>query len=105
MDKINIPPAVVNAAVALLSPYFEYPLTAGLVTDALLREITRRKAYSETTAPDALLTIKQVATILGCSTRTVSRYVERGQLIQIKLEMRSVRIRQSELDRFIDSGS
>ena len=49
---------------------------------------------------DSLLTIEDVARHLACSTRTVRRLLDEGELPVIRLN-RLVRILPSDLDRYI----
>ena len=52
---------------------------------------------------DKLLTIEEVAEILRVSTRSVNRYIESGRLKASKLGV--WRIKQSDLDRFLEETS
>jgi excisionase family DNA binding protein len=49
---------------------------------------------------DKLLTLKQVASTLGLSTKTISRYIESGKLKASKFGNRW-RIKPEEVDKFI----
>ena len=57
-----------------------------------------------TTKPNSpalpLLTIKEVAAILHCCTKTVQRLIAKKELAVVKLG-RWIRVRQEDLDRFI----
>jgi excisionase family DNA binding protein len=57
-----------------------------------------------TTKPNSptvpLLTIKEVAAILHCCTKTVRRLIAKKELAVVKLG-RWIRVRQDDLDRFI----
>ncbi len=57
---------------------------------------------SDTTANDELLTAEQVATKLHLHIATVWRYVREGKLRAVRLSYKGIRIRQSELDRFLN---
>ncbi|HET9921763.1 MAG TPA: helix-turn-helix domain-containing protein [Ktedonobacteraceae bacterium] len=50
---------------------------------------------------DDLLTIEDVARRLQVHEETVRRYIKRKQLIAIRLSNNNMRIRKSELDRFL----
>ena len=52
---------------------------------------------------DKLLTIEEVAEILRVSSRSVNRYIESGRLKASKLGV--WRIKQSDLDRFLEETS
>ncbi|MBL4844955.1 MAG: helix-turn-helix domain-containing protein [Planctomycetes bacterium] len=54
-------------------------------------------------AIDRLLTVAQVAARLACSQRTVRSYLASGRLLRVRLSPRAVRIRESELARFLAS--
>lgn len=53
---------------------------------------------------DELLTIDQVAAELQLHPDTIRRYIRQGKLKQTKIGGTAVRIRRSELDRFIAEG-
>jgi excisionase family DNA binding protein len=53
---------------------------------------------------DELLTIDQVAAELQLHPDTIRRYIRQGKLKQTKIGGTAVRIRRSELDRFIREG-
>lgn len=55
--------------------------------------------------PDELLTVAEVAEILKLNAQTIRNWLERGELPYIRLGTRRVRIRQSDLDAFIEAGS
>jgi excisionase family DNA binding protein len=48
-----------------------------------------------------LLSIQQVAELLGCSTRSVRRRIDQGELPAF-VDGRLVRVRASDLDRYIE---
>ncbi len=54
--------------------------------------------------PDELLTIDQVATELQLHPDTIRRYIKKKQLKSIKLGGSAVRIKRSELDKFIQES-
>jgi excisionase family DNA binding protein len=51
----------------------------------------------ETTSPD--LTIRQVATLLQCTERTIQRWIAIGQLPAQRVGVRFVRIKKSDVDK------
>lgn len=53
---------------------------------------------------DELLTIEQVAAELQLHPDTIRRYIRQKKLKQTKIAGTAVRIRRSELDRFIREG-
>lgn len=48
----------------------------------------------------AYLTVKDTATILGCSRQTVNNLINRGELKSIKYSERLTRVKRSDLDTF-----
>ncbi len=53
---------------------------------------------------EELLTVEEVAAYLKLNQQTVRNMIDRGQLHAVRIGARRVRIRQSELDRFIAAG-
>ncbi len=53
------------------------------------------------TLEDELLSVDQVARILGVHADTVRRYVRQKKLKAVRLSATNLRIRRSELERFI----
>ena len=52
-----------------------------------------------------LLSFREVSERLGLSIDTIRSYVTQKKLSKVSLSKRSVRIRESELDKFIESSS
>lgn len=52
-----------------------------------------------TTIPSQLLSIEQIAEILGCSTKTIRRMVSRGELPAYRYGSRLIRIDPADLHR------
>jgi len=50
---------------------------------------------------ERLLRVREVAERLGVTTRTVHRYLADGKLPKVQLSERAVRIRETDLDRFV----
>jgi len=63
---------------------------------------TKGGAMAEQTRPDRLLTVREVAGRLSVTTRTVHRYLADGKLPRVQLSERAVRIREADLERFIE---
>ncbi len=55
--------------------------------------------------PEPLLTVDEVATWLRVNPQTVRNWLDRGELQGVRLGSRRVRIRQSDLDRFVVDSS
>ena len=55
--------------------------------------------------PEPLLTVDEVAKWLKVNPQTVRNWLDRGELQGVRLGSRRVRIRQSDLDRFIVDSS
>ena len=58
---------------------------------------------TEQTKPAKLLTISEVARRLSVTPRTVHRYLAAGKLPRVQLSERAVRIREGDLERFIEA--
>lgn len=57
--------------------------------------------HEEAKQPEKYLTTKQAARVLGCHPKSIFRYARRGQLHPIRRSARSVRWRQSEIDKML----
>jgi excisionase family DNA binding protein len=57
----------------------------------------------ESNKNDDILTKKQAAAILGCTPRFLERHIAKGRLRALKPTKKFVRIRRSELDKFLES--
>jgi excisionase family DNA binding protein len=53
--------------------------------------------------PSRLLEVHEVAYLLKVSHETVLRFIRKGQLIAVRLGTRSWRVKQSDLDAYIDA--
>lgn len=53
---------------------------------------------------DTFLTVAEVAKLLKLNEQTIRNWIDRGELAAVRLGPRRVRIRRSELDRFITAG-
>jgi excisionase family DNA binding protein len=56
-------------------------------------------------ANSVYLTKAQAAQILGCTTRYIERAVASGRLKALKPTSRFWRVRQADLDKFLESGA
>jgi excisionase family DNA binding protein len=54
--------------------------------------------------PDELLTVQEVADFLRLNQQTVRNAIDRGELAAVRIGKRRVRIRQSDLDAFVEAG-
>jgi excisionase family DNA binding protein len=54
---------------------------------------------------ETLLSFREVSERLGLSIDTIRNYVHQRKLTKVSLSKRSVRIKESELVRFIEQGS
>ena len=52
---------------------------------------------------DALLTLKQVSSFLGVSTRQVYRLIAEGKIPVLKVGKRSPRVRPSDIEKYLES--
>ena len=54
---------------------------------------------------DRVLSIKEVAKILGVSNQTVRNYINNGNLEAIRINQRVIRIPKEKLNEFIERGN
>jgi excisionase family DNA binding protein len=54
---------------------------------------------------DSLLTVAEVAELLKLNQATIRNWIDRGELPAVQVGQRRVRIKQSDLDDLISSGS
>ena len=55
--------------------------------------------------PDSFLTVDEIAELLKVNPQTVRNWIDRGELPAVRIGSRRVRVRQSDLDRFIEAGA
>jgi excisionase family DNA binding protein len=55
--------------------------------------------------PDELLTVAEVAEQLKLNPQTIRNWIDRGELSAVRLGSRRVRVRSSELERFLSESS
>jgi excisionase family DNA binding protein len=56
-------------------------------------------------APDEFLTVAEIAELLKPNPQTVRNMIDRGGLAGVRVGERRVRMRRSDLDRFIEAGA
>jgi excisionase family DNA binding protein len=54
--------------------------------------------------PDELMTVKEVAELLKLNQQTIRNMIDRGELGNVRVGPRRIRIRQSQLDAFLAAG-
>ena len=54
---------------------------------------------------DEFLTVAEVAELLKVNPQTVRNWIDRGELPAVRVGSRRVRVRQSDLDAYIDAGA
>lgn len=54
---------------------------------------------------DSFLTVSEVADRLRLNPQTVRNWIDRGDLPAVRVGQRRVRVRQSDLDRFLEAGA
>ena len=82
------------------------PNTAQLAVKANVPKRTINPlAGAENNFPPAILTKKQAALYLQATTRFLERAIKSGRLRAVKLSGKFVRIRLTDLERFIESGA
>jgi excisionase family DNA binding protein len=55
-------------------------------------------------AEDEFLTVAEIATLLKLNQQTIRNWIDAGELRAVRVGRRRVRVRRSELDRFIAAG-
>ena len=55
--------------------------------------------------PDEFLTVAEVTQLLKVNQQTVRNWVDRGELAAVRVGARRVRVRQSDLDTFLEAGA
>jgi excisionase family DNA binding protein len=53
---------------------------------------------------EQLMTVEEVAEILRCKTRTIYNYIEAGWFDVVRCSRKSVRIKKSSFDKFVEHG-
>jgi excisionase family DNA binding protein len=56
-------------------------------------------------ARDEFLTVMEIAEQLKVNQQTVRNWIDRGELVGVRVSSRRVRVRRSDLDRFISESS
>lgn len=97
MPKKVVPEAILDAAVAMLAPYFS-GLTAAELIEALRN---RNKPTPSSPTIRKPMTRKQVAELLGVSLATVNRMMRRGVLRSHKISLRAVRISPESVESLL----
>lgn len=54
---------------------------------------------------DSFLTVAEVAELLKLNPQTIRNWIDRGELRAVRVGERRVRVRQADLDRFLESGT
>ena len=54
---------------------------------------------------NAFLTVAEIAELLRVNPQTVRNWIDRGELQAVRVGARRVRVRQSDLDRFLAAGA
>lgn len=96
----NAPEAIINAATAMLTPYYPELSATGLVEALKLRAATT--AAPTTKKP---LTKKQAAEVLQVSLASVNRYLNAGTLRGYKIGKRLVRIDPASVEALLQMQS
>jgi excisionase family DNA binding protein len=55
--------------------------------------------------PDEFLTVAEIAELLKLNQHTIRNMIDRGELAAVRVGARRVRVRRSDLDRFLAAGS
>src|SRR5450755_2967659 len=55
--------------------------------------------------PETFLTVAEIAELLKLNPQTVRNWIDRGELSAVRVGSRRVRVKQSDLDRFIEAGA
>lgn len=54
--------------------------------------------------PDEFLTVAEVAELLKLNQETIRNMIDRGELASVRVGSRRVRVRRSDLDKFLDAS-
>lgn len=98
--KSKITPEVIQAAIAMLTPYIPEISPSGLL-DAL-------KEYKANPTPPARqkpYTRQEVADLLGLSIMTINRMMNNGTLRRIKVGLRAVRIDPASVQNLLEKSA
>jgi len=101
----------VMAALGLVAPalvvLFPWAASPAVIMQAL-EEHDRRLAGEQDAArlkPERGLRIRETADRCSCSTRTVWRLIREKQLITLKIGARSTGVRESDVEKLLNSGA
>ena len=107
MKKVKlIQPEILNAATAMLSPYFQ-----DLTPEVLLKALeTYNKDKEEVPAnqpqrPEKPFKREEVAEMLGLSIPTIDRYMAQGKLKRIRYSSHEVRITPNSVYKLMEGGA
>lgn len=107
MQKIKQAPLeILNAATAMLSPYFEN-LTPEVLTKALetYNQDNEVTAPKQNPRPQKPYTRQEAAELLGVAIPTIDRYMANGTLKRIRYSAHSVRITQESVHNLMIGGA
>ena len=107
MNKLNkIPFEILNAATAVLSPYFQ-DLTPEVLLKALetYNEDKMDVAQKQLQRPEKPFKREQVAEMLGLSIPTIDRYMAQGKLQRIRYSSHEVRITPNSVYNMMRGGA
>lgn len=96
----KITPAVIQAATAMLSPYVPEISPTGLI--AALKEYNVKESKAAEEKP---YTRAEVANLLGLSTQTINRMLNRGTLKRIHVGLRAVRIAPESVRAILEGNA
>jgi len=97
--KGNAQEAIINAATAMLTPYFP-ELSAASLVEAL----KHRDTAPQSGVLKKPMTRHQVAELLGVSLNSINRYIRQGRLRAYKISTRLVRIDPRSVEALMQPG-
>lgn len=98
--KINnkIPTSVIQAGVALLTPYID-----DLTPQAFIEALKGYEVKQTRTLPEKPLTIVETAELFGLSKPTINRFLNEGKLRRIKITRKTVKVDPESVRQLLQS--
>ncbi len=82
--------------------YYKQRKRAAKIEETTKKTIQIKNKPIEELKAKEFLTVRDVATLLNCSSRSVYNYIESGKLKAVNLSQRQTRIKRTDLDKLFD---